>query len=118
MTRFFIHCAADTPDILLHALADYAGKHRMAGQDLADFTDFTRTLLTRYSGPHTRRLAGPGLITGHDLITAFDLSPSPLFKKILDSVETARLAGEISEKQQALDLARQLLDQHGHFPPG
>ena len=43
-------------------------------------------------------------------MTAFGLSPSPLFKKLLTQVETARLAGEISEKQQALDLVRRLLD--------
>ncbi|MCP3955164.1 MAG: CCA tRNA nucleotidyltransferase [Desulfobacterales bacterium] len=114
VTRFFIQCAETTPDILLHAVADFAGKRRTPGTDLADFYSFINTLLERYFNTHTHRVAGPGLLSGHDLMAAFDLPPSPLFRKILDRVETARLAGEISEKRQALELVRRLLDLADH----
>ena len=62
------------------------------------------------------RVAGHALLTGHDLMTAFDLSPSPLFKKLLTQVETARLSGQISKKQQALELVRRLLDRNDRPP--
>jgi len=110
VTRFFIQCGEMTPDILLHAAADFAGKRHTPGMDLSDFTSFIESLTDRYFDTHTRRVAGPGLLTGNDLMTAFGLHPSPLFKKLLTRVETARLAGEISEKQQALELVRRLLD--------
>ena len=105
-----------TPDILLHAAADSAGKRDTPETDLSDFTSFIETLLGRYVDTHTHRAAGPALLTGHDLITAFGLSPSPLFKKLLTQVETARLAGEISKKRQALDLVRRLLDRNDRPP--
>jgi poly(A) polymerase len=116
ITRFFVHCDATTPEVLLHAVADSAGKHPAPGADLAAFTDFVETLLGRYFEDHTRRQSEPGLLTGHDLITVFGLSPSPVFGKILGRVETARLAGELSDKQQALDLVRQLLKQTDQPP--
>lgn len=113
VTRFYIQCGGMTPEILLHAAADSAGKRETPETDFSDFTTFIETLLNRYVDTHTRRTAGPALLTGHDLMTAFDLSPSPLFKKLLAQVETARLAGEISKKQQALELVRRLLDRSG-----
>ena len=116
VTRFYIQCGGMTPDILLHAAADSAGKRDTPETDLSDFTSFIETLLGRYVDTHTRRAAGPALLTGHDLITAFGLSPSPLFKKLLTQVETARLAGEISKKRQALELVRRLLDRNDRPP--
>lgn len=116
VTRFFIQCDEMTPDILLHAVADFAGKRPTPGPGLTEFIGFIETLLERYFNTHTRRVAEPGLLTGHDLITVFDLSPSPLFKKVLARVETARLAGEISDKQQALEIVRRLLNQADQPP--
>jgi poly(A) polymerase len=112
VTRFFIQCDEVTPDILLHAVADFAGKRRTPSKESKDFAEFAEALLKRYFDIHIRRQAKPGLITGRDLITGFGLAPSPVFKKILAAVEAARLAGEISEKQQAMDLARRLLDRN------
>ncbi len=109
VARFFIQCGEMTPDILLHAVADFAGKRHTPETDFFDFTYFIKSLLDRYFDTHARRAAEPGLLTGRDLMTAFGLRPSPLFKKLLTRVETARLAGEISKKQQALDLVRRLL---------
>ncbi len=109
VTRFFIQCDETTPAILLHAMADFAGKQRTPTKAYTDFSKFAETLLKRYFDVHLRRQAKPGLITGRDLIDGFGLTPSPIFRKILARVETARLAGEISEKQQAMALARRLL---------
>jgi len=111
VARFFIHCADLAPAILIHAIADYAGKRSVPGEDLKTYVRFIESLLAHYFDTHIKRQAEPGLLTGRDLITHFGLAPAPLFKKLLEKVETARLAGEIQNRQQALDLVSALLDQ-------
>ncbi len=48
------------------------------------------------------------LLTGRDLITILKLKPSPLFGKILSSVEEAAALGKIKTKNEALGLARRI----------
>jgi len=49
------------------------------------------------------------LLTGHDLIKVLKLKPSPLFGKILSSVEEAAALGKIKTKEEALTLARKMI---------
>jgi hypothetical protein len=46
-------------------------------------------------------LSGPPLLSGHDL-KEMGLEPGPLYSRILDGIEQARVAGEIDERQQAV----------------
>ena len=48
------------------------------------------------------------LITGHDLI-AEGYAPGPAFGRVLEQVEDAQLDGRIATRDEALDLARELL---------
>lgn len=57
----------------------------------------------------------PVLLTGDDLIHRFKLSPSPLFKSILDQIEEARVTGAIETREQAEALAQNLIQTS---PPG
>ena len=45
------------------------------------------------------------LITGHDLMTHYNLQPGPEIGAVLERVEEARAAGEIQTKEQALEMA-------------
>jgi len=54
--------------------------------------------------------APPRLVTGHDLIDALDLTPGPLVGRLLEAVQEARAAGEVTTREQALALARQELE--------
>ena len=45
------------------------------------------------------------LITGHDLMTHYNLQPGPEIGSVLERVEEARAAGEIKTKEQALEMA-------------
>jgi poly(A) polymerase len=54
--------------------------------------------------------APPRLIDGNDIITTFGLEPGPRIGELLEAVREARAAGEITERQQALDLVKDLLD--------
>ena len=50
------------------------------------------------------------LVTGRDLIEQFQLEPGPIFGEILDRIDEARGAGEISSREEGLALAAQLLE--------
>jgi hypothetical protein len=45
------------------------------------------------------------LITGDDL-TATGMNPGPIFRQILDSVYDAQLEGQISTRQEAMEMAQ------------
>lgn len=55
----------------------------------------------------------PPLITGKDLIKELCLQPGPLFREILGLVEEARLAGDITSRKQALQLAGEFSNSYG-----
>jgi poly(A) polymerase len=50
------------------------------------------------------------LVTGHDLIEQFDLEPGPQIGILLETINEARAAGEISSREEALALAEQALN--------
>ncbi|MBW2591200.1 MAG: hypothetical protein JRD71_10880 [Deltaproteobacteria bacterium] len=52
----------------------------------------------------------PPLITGNDLINVFALTPSPLFKIILRRVEEARISKKIKNKDEAMQLVKDILE--------
>ena len=53
--------------------------------------------------------SGPPLLTGRDLIDELQLTPGPLFRKILDGVEEAHMVKQRMTRQEALELARSFL---------
>lgn len=84
----------------LHRLDCLASNKRM------DSYEFVRTKLAEFSN---QELHPAKLITGRDLILA-GYRASPAFSRALQAVETAQLEGEISTPEQALALARSVLD--------
>lgn len=49
------------------------------------------------------------LLTGDDLIKKLKLAPAPIFKRILANVDEKQALGEITTKQEALDVARRMI---------
>ncbi len=107
-TRFFARCGPMTPALLLLATADMAGKRTPLDERFAEFARFADSLLEAYFRDFRPISDAPALITGKDLITLLGLPPSPLFKRVLDTVEIERLEGRLENRQQALDRAREL----------
>ncbi len=70
-----------------------------------------RNLLSLYHRDFLPRRRLLPLISGHDLIELFGLSPSPLFREILSQVDALVLEGRISSRQEALHLVRKRLEQ-------
>ncbi|MBS3732892.1 MAG: CCA tRNA nucleotidyltransferase [Desulfobacterales bacterium] len=107
VSRFFMKTAPWTPDLLLLAAADMAGKKESGD---SGFTEFARTLLAGYANEHLPAARRSPLITGRDLIDEFGLSPSPQFARILRQVEEKRLAGSLENREQALAFVKKEIE--------
>lgn len=55
------------------------------------------------------------ILTGDDLVKEFHLSPSPLFKWLLDEIEILFLEGKIIKRQEALSAVREILKKGLHL---
>jgi len=110
ITRFFVKCKDYVPDLLFHAIADMESKKNNDDNGNGDFIMFITLLIKIYTLVYKVKQKEAPLITGHDLIEEFGLSPSPLFKKILSVVEESRLSDYINSRGEALLLAKQFLN--------
>jgi len=109
LTRFFMKCRDNIIDLLLHAIADFKGKEEDNGERSQLFEAFAMDVIDLFFMKFRPKIQQAPLITGKDLIKDLGLSPSPLFKTILDITEEARISGTIKTKQEALDLAAKIL---------
>lgn len=103
---FVKSCGAQLIPALLLAAA------RLARSEEDDIDSFIRTIHNLVEFFQNRYLPAQGqpmLLTGDDLIQQFNLSPSPIFKTILDRVEEARVLGSIATREEAEALARHLI---------
>ncbi|HEY5895397.1 MAG TPA: CCA tRNA nucleotidyltransferase [Chthoniobacterales bacterium] len=55
-------------------------------------------------------LIPPPLLTGHDVI-ALGLKPGPIFKEILDAVETAQLEKQVTTRDEALEMLKEIVSE-------
>ncbi len=98
-----------TPDILIHTIADLLGKTKNKSEEHIAFIDFAIKMYEDFINDFSRIKSLPPLLTGKDLINIFYLEPSPLFKKILNSIEKARLEGKVKNKKQAFIMVEKIL---------
>lgn len=78
----------------------------LASNGYREAYEFVRTKLSEFS---EQELRPARLINGRDLID-LGYKPGPDFGQALEAVETAQLEGEIETREQALHLARSVLD--------
>jgi poly(A) polymerase len=115
--RFFMKCRNLTPDILLHALAEFMGKKDTQDPELKEFSDFIRTLIQNYYSVLQPRASLPLPLTGNDLINEFGLKPSAEFKRILKRIEEERLTKQVLTRHQALKLVEELISRQHRTSP-
>lgn len=109
--RFFMKCRDLTPDVLLHALAEYKGtKHMHRHLDTHNFNKFIRLHIQYYYSVLRARASMSPPLNGNDLINEFGLKPSAEFKIILRRVEEESLSRQVLTREQALKLVKELLD--------
>lgn len=110
-TRFFVRCGGNTPYLLVHSLADTLAKQDHPGTKNDPLIDFLTGWAIDFFSEFSPRTKIPPLVTGRDLIDLFGLPPSPRFKKILKTVEEARLSNALQTRTEALRLVGELLSQ-------
>ena len=98
-------------DACLLAAAGYLGR---AGSRLGhagwlvQLDRLTRILHARFEAMDSL-IDPPPLLDGHELMRELDLSPGPLVGDVLDHIREAQVSGSVRTKEEALDLARNLL---------
>jgi tRNA nucleotidyltransferase/poly(A) polymerase len=109
--RLFLNCNDVTPDVLLHALAEFRGRKKSNASQLSEFTEFIQMLIQKYATILRPRFALPPPINGHDLIQEFGLTPSAEFKLILQRLSEKRLSQPDFTREEALKLVSKLINQ-------
>jgi poly(A) polymerase len=110
ITRFFKKCGDNTPALLLHSIADIMAKPDKPNQTHKAFIRFVQEMIHNFFYSFKPKIKEPPLITGHDLIHEFGLTPSPLFKRILNLVQEEKLTNKINSRSEALAWVRDYID--------
>ncbi|MGB9639592.1 MAG: CCA tRNA nucleotidyltransferase [Anaerolineales bacterium] len=97
----------------LHSLADVLGAYGTAvtAEVWQRHLDVVRTIFEAWWEKKSDVVKPPLLINGYDLMEILGLSPGPQVGRILEAIREAQVSGEVNDRDQALGLARQLLDQ-------
>jgi putative nucleotidyltransferase with HDIG domain len=109
--RFFRDTGAAGLDVILLSRAEHLGTHR----DFLDPTEWQRALdlaaklLESYFHRHQEVVSPPKLISGRDLIAEYGLSPGPDVGDLLERVREAQAEGQITTREEALELVRRIL---------
>ena len=72
------------------------------------------TVLEAGAGQPGTRNGKPPLINGHDLMDALHLPPGPRIGSLLKRIHEAEAVGEISSREDAMELALRLAEQSDH----
>jgi len=109
--RYFRDTGDADIDVLLLALADYlASRGPLVNMgEWKGHCQLMNYILTEHEKQQTKVLPVK-LIDGHDLINIFGLSPGPLIGELLALVREAQADGELTTKEEALDLVRRELN--------
>ena len=112
ITRFFMDCRNRTTDLTLLAMAGVKGQQDRKAPDSRAYWDFLIHKIPDEFTAFTAKASRPPLLSGHDLIKEFGLSPSPQFKIILTSVEEERLSRNKMTRTEALDWVVKYIQSH------
>lgn len=113
ITRFYKKCGEYTPALLLSAIADTKAKQNKLNEKNKALKSFLKKMIFEYFYHYQPISDEPPLVTGRDLIHVFGLTPSPLFRKILDLVDDAKLTKTIENRSEALELIKDVLKNDG-----
>lgn len=70
--------------------------------------DVARVLLTHYFERFRETIAPPRVVTGNDLMNELGIGPGPELGRLLEAIQEALAAGEVSTREEALGLAAQI----------
>ena len=117
--RYFRDTGEIAVDTLYLCLADYLGAkgpELLHPEWLEHVKMITHVLYTGTREPVAQNTAR--LVSGHDLMSRFQLQPGPHIGTLLEIIEEARAAGEIETQEQALELAAATIEIQGYSRDG
>lgn len=111
--RFFRDTGPAGVDICLLALADTLATYgpTLPQKRWEDQLSVTRALLAAWWEHHQHQVAPPPLLRGKDLIGALGMQPGPEIGYLLEALREAQACGQVQDRDQALQFARQWLVQ-------
>lgn len=110
--RFFRDTGGAGVDLVLHALADLRGMadHTLTQDVWQRALDVARALLENYWEKPEETVAPPRLLNGNDLMRELNLQPGRIIGQLLEVIREAQATGQISTREEALEIARTELD--------
>ena len=106
--RFFRDSGPAGVDVCILTLADLRATYEqtLPQETWAAALDIVRTLLDAWYEKKEEQVSPPILLDGNDLMRELTLQPGPLIGKLLEAVREAQAVGEVSTREQAMELAR------------
>ena len=101
MSAFFLESGDETPEVALAAV--------IPKRDRAGHLDVCEEILSTFFEKYSIILQPQKLISGDDLIEMLGVKPGPQLATVLSQIHQAQITGEVEKKEEALQLARQLL---------
>ena len=111
--RFFRDMREAGVDIVLLSLADLRAtyEHSLPEDLWKAELDVCRVLLENYWERPAETVKPPSFLDGHEVMKAFELSPSPIVGALLEAIREAQATGEITEKIEALTFGKKWLEE-------
>lgn len=109
--RFFRDSGAAGIDLILLALADVRGTkgNELSQETWTAYLDIARILLENYWERPEEVVNPPRLLDGNDLMKELNLKPGKVVGQLLELIRENQAAGKITDREQALALAREEL---------
>lgn len=111
--RYYRDVGDAAVDTLYLAMADVLAARGpdLAPERWANYARIVAAVLEAGAEQPGNRNGNPPLINGHDLMDALDLPPGPRIGTLLAHLREAEAVGEISTREDAMDLAARLVNQ-------
>jgi hypothetical protein len=109
--RYFRAAKSAGLDAALLALADHLGKYDGCGpqEEWRPVYGVVGHLITSYFTAYEEVVVPPRLVDGNTLMKALGLTPGPEVGRLLNLIQEAQAAGEVSDAEEALAYAREQL---------
>jgi len=111
MRKFFRELEDDATGVLVLAWADSLAS--VGPEESSEGLSAAIDRLLRFHTERREEVVLPPLITGKDLIDVLDLTPGPIFGRILKEVEREREKGSLQTRNDAIEFARRIAERWG-----
>ena len=113
--RYYCDLRDAAVDTLYLAMADFLAARgpELSPERWGNYARMIAAVLETGAEPPYREVHARGLVNGHDLINALNISQGPLIGTLLERLREAEAVGEVATREDALNLAACLLAELG-----